>query len=203
MKVYSLFVKSSASQLSPLVRSNAQGDILALLLLHPDNEYSLAEIGQRTGALPATVHREVSRLVVLGLLRDRYVGRTRLISANPESSFYRPMTEIIAQTHGPRPVLEDLLTGLPGVESAFIYGSWAARHAGVPGQPPNDVDVLVIGSPSRNALGEVAGQASRTIGREVNIHRVTRADWESGQGTFESTVKSRPMLELKLGGIKE
>ena len=175
---------------------------MALLLLHPDNEYSLAEIGRRTGSLPATVHREVSRLVVLGLFRDRYAGRTRLIRANPENSFYRPMTEIITQTHGPRPVLEDLLLDVEGVEAAYIYGSWAARHAGVPGLPPQDVDVLVVGSPSRRALGEVASQAGRIIGREVNIHRVTRSDWQSGQGAFERTVKSRPMLELDLGAPK-
>ncbi|WP_434615398.1 nucleotidyltransferase domain-containing protein [Arthrobacter sp. A5] len=109
------------------------------------------------------------------------------------------MAEIITDTYGPRPVLEDLLAEVDGIEAAYIYGSWAARRTGTPGPPPNDVDVLVIGSASRSALGDVAAEAGNRLAREVNIHRVTREAWEAAQGPFERTVKSRPMIKLSLG----
>ena len=56
-------MKVAPSALAPLFRSNAQGDLLALLLLNPEDEFSLSEIGREIGALPATVHREAGRLV--------------------------------------------------------------------------------------------------------------------------------------------
>ncbi|MDJ0355109.1 hypothetical protein [Paenarthrobacter sp. PH39-S1] len=46
------------------------------------------------------------------------------------------MAEIITDTYGPRPVLEDLLAEVDGIEAAYIYGSWAARRTGTPGPPP-------------------------------------------------------------------
>jgi hypothetical protein len=43
-------MRSSASSLLPALRSQAQGDLLALLFLHPDQEYSLTEATRVIGA---------------------------------------------------------------------------------------------------------------------------------------------------------
>ena len=48
--------------------------------------------------------------------------------------------------HRPLPVLSQLLACVPGINAAYIYGSWAARYHHEPGGPPNDLDVLVIGA---------------------------------------------------------
>src|SRR5699024_914015 len=61
--IYSCFVKSSVPQLTPFVRSDAVGAILAESLGHPDREFSLAELGRLTGVSGPVVHREVGRLV--------------------------------------------------------------------------------------------------------------------------------------------
>lgn len=180
------------------MRSDAQGDILAVLLLNPDREFSLSDLARQTGALGATVHREVERLVEFGLVLDRRVGRTRVVKANTSNRIYGPMSEIIIDTYGPRPVLQDVLSGVNEVESAYIYGSWAARRSGIPGPPPNDIDVLVLGSPNRTELARAATEAGRRLGREVNIHRSTRQAWENGDGPFERTVKDQPIVELSL-----
>ena len=42
----------------------------------------------------------------------------------------RPLTDLLAVTYGPLPVLNDLLAGVEGITQAFIYGSWAARYLG-------------------------------------------------------------------------
>ncbi|WP_417235025.1 hypothetical protein [Arthrobacter sp.] len=180
------------------MRSDAQGDILAVLLLSPEREFSLSELSRLTGALGATVHREVGRLVDFGLLVDRRVGRTRVVRANTSNRIYGPMSEIVIDTYGPRPVLQDVLADIKGVESAYIYGSWAARRSGIPGPPPHDIDVLVLGSPTRTDLAHASAEASRRLGREVNIHRSTRTDWDNGDGPFERTVKNQPIVELTL-----
>jgi hypothetical protein len=40
----------------------------------------------------------------------------------------RPLTDLLAVTYGPLPVLTDLLSEVAGVDQAYIYGSWAARY---------------------------------------------------------------------------
>jgi hypothetical protein len=189
-------VKVEAPALAPLLRSNVQGDILALVLLQPDREFSLADIGRAVGSLPATVHREVSRLVDATALLDRFVGRSRLVRANAEYELSAPLSELILLTYGPKALLPGILDQVSGVELAYIYGSWAARYAGESGPPPRDVDVVLIGSPSRADMLEATREAERVLRREVNLTRVSEADWQERTTPFIQTVRSRPLVTL-------
>jgi DNA-binding transcriptional ArsR family regulator len=191
-------MKSPVPVLSPLLRSDAQGEMLALLLLHPGQEYSLSEVSRRVSASLPVVHAEVARLLVVGLVADRRVGQARLVRAVPEHLLYRPLVDLLELTYGPAAVLPDVLGALPGVGEAFIYGSWAARRMGEPGGAPRDVDVLVVGVTSRSALAAAAAAAGRRLHREVNITRVSPQAWEDGQDAFVRTVRSRPLVPLTL-----
>ncbi len=194
-------MRSSAPPLLPLLRSQVQGDLLALLYLRPDREYSLTEAAARIGASVKAVHQEASRLVDAGLLADRRLGNVRLLRAATDTPLSRPLTDLLAVTYGPLPVLTDALAALPGVERAFIHGSWAARYQGEPGPVPNDVDVLVIGTVDPDDLDEVARHAQRRLGRPVNIRRVRPASWRRPDpgDPFLGSVRERPLVELHLG----
>jgi predicted nucleotidyltransferase len=182
--------------LTPFVRSDAVGAILAEVFLLPQ-EFTLAELARRTGVLPAVVHKEVSRLVDSGVLEDRREGHNRLVKTNESHPLFAPMREIIAATYGPVPVLRELLTGVQGVQEAFIYGSWAARRFGQPGKHPRDVDVMVVGDLSIDDLVAVQEQARELLSMEVNIHRTAGDDWQNrAQNPFLSEVASRPLVAL-------
>src|SRR5919198_2109072 len=113
--------------LLPLLRSRLQGDLLALLFLHPDQEYSLSEAATAIGASVKAVQQEATRLVTAGLIADRRRGNLRLLRAISNSLISRPLTDLLMVTYGPLPVLADALAGIAKVEEAYIYGSWAAR----------------------------------------------------------------------------
>ncbi|HSF26048.1 MAG TPA: helix-turn-helix domain-containing protein [Actinomycetes bacterium] len=178
-----------------------QGKLLALTYLHPDREYSLTEAAALVGASVKAVHQEASRLVEAGLLADRRVGTARLVRV-AGSPIQRQLTELIAVTYGPLPVLTDALRSVAGVHRAFIYGSWAARYHGEPGPVPADVDVLVVGTARRDDLDEVARSVEPILGRMVNIRRVKPAAWDAGDATdtFLATVRNRPLVELQVDG---
>jgi len=91
-----------APPLLPLLRSRVQGDLLALLYLRPDREYSLTEAAARIGASVKAVHQEASRLVDAGLLVDRRLGNLRLLRAATDTPLSRPLTDLLAVTYGPR-----------------------------------------------------------------------------------------------------
>lgn len=183
--------------LTPFVRSDAVGAILAETLLHPEQELSLAELARRTGLVQAVVHKEVSRLVETSVLTDRREGNNRLVKANTGHPLWVPMAEIISATYGPVPVLRTLLSGIETIDQAFIYGSWAARRSGEPGSPPRDIDVLVVGELPLDDLIEIQDEGRLRLGMDVNIHRTSVADWESRElDPFLAQVASRPIVAL-------
>ncbi|MBN6034547.1 ArsR family transcriptional regulator [Amycolatopsis sp. 195334CR] len=192
-------MKTSPSLL-PLLRSRMQGELLALVLLHPDREYTITELAEACGVTPTALLREANRLAEGGILEERRVGRSRLVKARTDTPIYQPLSDLIAVTFGPMPLLGEALSDLPGVHEAYIYGSWAARYSGEPGPPPGDVDVLVVGSPDQDALFDLAEHASRRLGREVNVHRVTPEAWAATNTSdpFLTSVRERPLTRLKL-----
>jgi predicted nucleotidyltransferase len=189
-------VKAGPSLLTPFLRSDAQGAVLAETLLNPATELTISEIGRRAGVLPAVAHREVTRLIDADVLRDRREGNNRLVSANTRHPLWPLMSQLVTETYGPVPVLRSLLAGVPGIREAYIYGSWAARRSGQPGPPPRDIDVLVIGNPLRTDLLDVADAAQQKLHTEVNIHITTPDAWAAKDDPFLVTVAARPLVAL-------
>ncbi len=195
-------MRSGSSPLLPLLRSRVQGDLLALLYLHPNRDYSLTEAAALIGASVKTVHTEASRLIAAGFVRDSRRGNVRLLRAVTDTAVSRPLTDLLAVTYGPLPVLNDLLADVDGITHAFIYGSWAARYLGEPGPVPGDVDVLVVGTADPDDLDEIARAAQNRLGRPVDIRRIRPAAWASPDPTdpFLASVRERPLVELHLPG---
>ncbi|WP_308442376.1 MarR family transcriptional regulator [Planotetraspora thailandica] len=192
-------MKQPPPALLPLLRSAFQGELLAWLFLHPGEEYPQVELARRFKVSPASVTREVDRLADAGLVNDRRMGNLRFVSAATETPIARPLTELLALTYGPTAVLPDLLVGIPGLEDAYIYGSWAARYSGEPGGVPRDIDVIAVGDADEDDLYDAARRAERRLGREVNIRRVARAVWEStDEDPFLDAVRSRPLVRLSI-----
>jgi len=195
-------MRTSASPLLPLLRSRAQGDLLALLYLHPESEYSLTEAADLIGVSVKTVHTEASRLVAAGFVSDRRRGNVRLLRAATGTPVSRPLTDLLAVTYGPLPVLTDLLAGAPGVSAAFIYGSWAARYQGEPGPVPQDIDVLVVGTADRDDLDEIARAAQDRLSRPVGIRRISPDAWltPTPDDPFLTSVRQRQLVEIPIRG---
>ncbi|MEV6302881.1 MarR family transcriptional regulator [Actinoplanes sp. NPDC051861] len=185
------------SRLLPLLRSQLLGELLAWICLHPESSYSVTELAQRLGASQSTVSREADRLVEAGLVREVRRGNLRLLRFESDNPLARPLTELMALTYGPAPVLAELLPAVDGVAEAYIHGSWAARYAGEAGPPPRDVDVLVVGDADDDELADAATAAERLLGREVNMHRLSTEAWHSTAGDpFLTSVRSRPIYPL-------
>jgi predicted nucleotidyltransferase len=193
-------METEPSWLLPVLRSRVTGALLALLYLHPERDYSLTEAGRAIDASPKVMSTEAGRLVTAGLVQETRRGRLRLLRAQTAGPVARPLADLLAVTYGPLPVLTDLLSGVAGVDAAYIYGSWAARYRGEPGPPPHDVDVLVVGSADENELYAAADEAQKTLRREVSISAVSPGYWAEPDpaDTFLQHVRERPLVALQL-----
>ena len=143
------------------------------------------------------MHSEANRLADAGLIREERVGNMRRLAAATETLVAKPLTDLLAVTYGPLPLLREALADMPGIERAYIYGSWAARYRGEPGPPPGDVDVLVIGHADVDDLADAVAGAATRLRREVNVRRVRPTRWaEPGDDPFLRSLRERPLVEI-------
>jgi DNA-binding transcriptional ArsR family regulator len=191
--------RQPAPALLPILRSQQQGEILALLLGDPDLELSLTEIAARTETPHPSVHREIERAERAGLVITRRQGNVRLVRANTASPYFAGLAEILTRAFGVPAVLSEVLRPVHGIAAAYVYGSWAARYEGQAGQRPvGDIDALVLGEPDRDQLYAALSAAENRLGRpvQVTIRDVTWLD--SGSGAFHDTVTNRPLVRLPI-----
>lgn len=181
-------MRTEAPLLAPIFRSDGQARLLSVILL--GEQLSLTELASRADLAYATAHREVGRLLSAGILTEHQVGRTRVISANENSPLVPPLREILLVSTGAVALLAEEFRRIDGIEYAFLYGSFAARMRGVPGAAPNDIDVMVIGSPDAAAVYDAANRVEESVHRPVNPTILTRAEAEGDSGFLEHVFAS-------------
>lgn len=178
----------------PIFRSRLQARLLARLFLAVDQEFTITDLAELLGSPLPTVQREVHRLVRAGLLRERKIGRARLVRANTETAASQPLAQLLAVTFGPPTIISEEFATVPGIDRLVIFGSWAARHHGRPGPQPNDVDLLVVGSPARGDVYDAAERAEQRLGISVNVVLRSVSAWESGDEGLLREIANGPTV---------
>ncbi|MGH9072980.1 MAG: ArsR/SmtB family transcription factor [Acidimicrobiales bacterium] len=189
----------SAPALAPMFRSDQQMRILAQLFAGTDAEVPVGELARRAGVAQATVSREVARLAEHGLVVTRYLGRNTLVAANWSLPWAKELRSILVQTVGVLGRLGEVLSGVAGVESAFVFGSWAARYAGEPGPPPRDVDVVVVGEAELRSVRRACRPVEEGLRVEINPVVVELAEWSGVEpSALIAQIRSQPLVTIPL-----
>ena len=191
-------MRTTAPASAPIFRSDQQMRILAILFDQRGVELSVSELAMAAGVAIATASREVERLEAHGLVRSRNIGRSRFVSANWDLVWADSLATILAHTAGLPARLAPALGSIEGVRAAFIYGSWAARHAGEVGPAPHDIDLLVVGDTSVRAIRDALRSIEAELSLEVNPVVVTEEEWARSDVSFLDELRSRPMFEIDL-----
>lgn len=176
----------------PIFRSPEQERLLAEIFVFADKPLTLSELAERAGTSLGGAHKEVERLEKSGLVKSRSVGRSRLVEADDSSPVYFELRGLLRKTVGPESLLRSALSGVAGIDEAFIYGSWVDPSELSPG----DIDVLVIGEPKVAEVYDAISLVEEEVGRPVNVTVRTTVEWEEADGAFERSVRSRPKVDL-------
>jgi len=187
-------MRTQAPILAPIFRSEGQARLLSVALLG-DDELSISELADQADLAYPTTHREVARLLEAGILRERSVGRSRLISANEASPLVAPLRTILQVATGPVPLLTQELQRIPRIDAAFLYGSFAARLAGETGPSPQDIDLMVIGAPVAGSVYDACERVESLVGRPVNPSIMT-ADEFARAGGFREHVLANSRIAV-------
>jgi hypothetical protein len=178
--------------------SEPQARILAAIFL-ADEGIHVRRIADLAGVSYSAVQREVDRFEKSGLLRSSRFQTSRIVRPNESSIYFPELRGLLLKAYGPRTELVDLAEGLAGVDTAFIFGSWAALYGGEWVDEPGDVDVLLVGEPAPRAVEDFEAAAEDRLGRPVQATVVSPAAWEHPLTAFVRTVKSRPHVQIGVG----
>ena len=190
-------MRTSAPALIPIFRSSLQARLL-LRVLTDDEPRTITDLARLLDAPEPTVYREVRRLLDADLVTGTRVGRSVVVHPAERNPATAPLRQLLVVTYGPAPYLARALSNVAGIVEAYVYGSWAARWHGEVGPAPGDIDVLIVGSPDRNAVYDALDGLDSTLGREVNVTFVSPERWATTDDTFLTAIHRRPMVPLRL-----
>lgn len=176
-------------------RSQVRERILVEFFAKPDTRKHVREVARLVGASAPAVGEELARLADLGVLRTEQVGRSLVYSVNDASALVPDLKNLVQKTLGVAALLRAALTNLPGVESAYVFGS----HASGRETAASDVDLLVVGAPDRVALSERLAGVERAIRRDVNVVTMDAEEVRERAGTkpgFWSAVLAGPLVQV-------
>lgn len=164
----------TGSRLVKLLFSAYRRQILALLLLRPEERFYVREIARLTGVVPGSLHRELRQLHDAGLLLREEAGNQVRYFANRECPIFAELVSIFRKTIGLADVLREALLPLDGkVEFAFVFGSVAQGQE----RSGSDIDLLVLGTVDFVALAGSLVETHGALGREVNPVVMSREEF--------------------------
>ena len=186
---------SVSPTLKALFSSRLRVRVLEHFFSHPGEEFYVRRLASTLEASVGSVARELAGLERAGLLVSRRVGNQRHYRLNQECPILDDLRNIFLKTAGAGEELRRALEKVPGVELAFLYGSYASgeAHAG------SDLDLMVVGNISDRDLAPVVARVERRLKREVNYTIFTRADVQKRlgeKGDFVHEVFAGPRILL-------
>ena len=139
--------------------------LLARLLLRPDEQFHVRELARMTGISAGSLHRELKSMAESGLLVREKIGNQVFYRADTDCPIFEELAAIFRKTMGMASLLHNALSGLSGkIEVAFVFGSMASgqQTAG------SDIDVCVLGRVSLLEVVKALSPVQETLRREMN-----------------------------------
>jgi predicted nucleotidyltransferase len=84
----------------------------------------------------------------------------------------KPVFALLQGSVGIQPTLKHALASVPGIRSAWIFGSFARNEA----DAASDIDLLIVGKPGQTELAAEVRKAEKTLRREINYTVLTPKD---------------------------
>lgn len=144
--------------------------------------------------MASAVGRELHRLQEVGILTSEMVGRSRVYRLDEQSAVARDAGALFQKTEGVEVVLRQAIEQVPGVERAWLFGSYAAHTD----QADSDLDLLVIGAATQAALSAALMPAEDRLGRSVHTTSMSAEEFELRRGRpgFVAAVLDGPRILL-------
>lgn len=152
--------------------SAVRRQILLTFFARPGIVRHVRELARELGWSATIVGQELDRLERTGILTSERIGRARRYRIDDRSSIAHEVRSLVQKTIGIEARIRDAIADLPGVDEAFVYGSYARGDD----RATSDLDLFVIGVVDHEDLSERLADVERELGRDVNVTNYERGE---------------------------
>ncbi len=160
--------------LERLFSSRTRIGLLGLFFSEPDRRYYVRQIARELKRDISGIKRELDNLERGGILTSEKVGNLRYYAANRNALLFPEIKGIIDKTVGVAATMEEVLKGVAGIRSAYLY----SRNSHAPGEGPGDIDLLIVGQVDLREVNEVITHLEGKLGRQINYTVFDEAEYE-------------------------
>jgi len=154
--------------------SAVRREILRTFFARPGIVRHVRELARELGWSATIVGEELDRLERTGILTSERIGRARRYRVDDQSPIASEIRSLVQKTIGVEARIRDAIADLPGIEEAFLYGSYARGDE----RATSDLDLFVIGPVDQERLSERLTDVERELGRDVNVTSYGRGELE-------------------------
>lgn len=154
--------------------SAVRREILRTFFARPGIVRHVRELARELGRSATIVGQELDRLERTGILKSERIGRARRYRIDDQSPIASEVRSLVQKTIGVEARIRDAIADLPGIEEAFLYGSYARGDE----RATSDLDLFVIGPVDQERLSERLAEVERELGRDVNVASYGRGELE-------------------------
>jgi len=169
-----------------LTKSKLKRALLTLYFSDPDREYYVRELERVLGFSAANIYRDLVAFSISGLFISRKQGNLVYWGLNKNHPLYEEMKTIVFKTIGIEGSLRDIISKDKGINTAYIYGSFADGQE----TSDSDVDVLIIGRPDETQLMKEIGALEQKVGREINYTVYSVSDYRKKKEAKDSFIEN-------------
>lgn len=151
------------------LRSQLRRKLLTYFYVNRSSRAYVRQLARELNVDSTNLSRELARLEQEGLLKSEIEGRQTYYTINQQYPFLKPVFALLQGTIGIRPSITDALERVKGIESAYLFGSFAKAEA----DAASDIDLLIIGRPDAASLASEVSRLEKLIKREINYTVLT------------------------------
>lgn len=189
-------MSTQASALGELLLGRTRSRLLATLYDKPESSFFVRQLARHIHGSAGTVQRELTTLVLVGLIRRNDRENQVLYQANPDHPIFAELHSLLAKTTGVYSMLaEQLLPLSSAIEYAFVYGSFARGEE----RADSDIDLMVIGEVPLDDLLERLSPIEKKLSRPVNPTIYARQELRArikADNHFLKALQSAPLMFL-------
>ena len=169
--------RAKYSSLVALFPSLAMARLVIFFIVHPGGRFHVRELQRRTRLSSASLQKELGRMWNVGALRcERERGRT-VYFADEENDCWRAWMLLLRAGADPIDVLAEALVDVPGLDEAFVFGSFARAEA----EDHSDLDLFLIGPvEERKRAREILVDTGFILPRSLDVIGRDRDEFQVG-----------------------
>lgn len=178
------------------LKSKVTVKILNYFFINPEARHYINELAGILDLDPKNTDTKLKELEKEGLLKSEFSGKQRYFYLSKDFSLLNEYKQIILKTAGIENELKEILSKIPEITEAYLFGSYAAGKM----DKLSDIDLLAVGDHSILVLQKEINKIQKESGREINVVNFSDEDFKkrkTGGDPFVAEIFSGKYIKLK------